>query len=92
MSTRDSFSLIRQLFPRASDDEAGYLLWNATCYPIGSVSETNKQIRELAATVRPRKRGWQRRLNREYCRIDAELMAACKAVEAAETAEKAPKR
>lgn len=74
--------LVRQYFPKASPVDAHEVLYEATCYPIGSLSEVRKQLQSLADEARPRKRGWQRRLNRAYARIDAELIAACRAIEA----------
>jgi hypothetical protein len=29
----NAIDVVRQVFPKVSDDEAGYLLWNRTAYP-----------------------------------------------------------
>ncbi len=35
--------LVRQVFPDVKDDEADYLLWNHTCFPLPPVSDTTAE-------------------------------------------------
>jgi hypothetical protein len=66
--------VVRYFFPRINGDTADYVLWNMTAYPMGGAETTRDQLAVLAALVRPRKRGWLRRLWREARQQDFELL------------------
>jgi hypothetical protein len=68
--------LVREYLPKATLEMADYILWEATCYPIGSLSEVRKQLEQLAVAVKPAKRGWRRRLGHALARIDSDLTRA----------------
>lgn len=70
-------SFVRRYFPRADLDLANYLLWECSPWPIGSPVEV---FTKIAAVVRPKKRGWQRRLSRELRRLHAEWDAELHAI------------
>lgn len=55
--------LVRRYFPRATEADANFILWELTPYPCGNPRE---RLEELAAKIRPKKRGWMRRLGYEY--------------------------
>jgi hypothetical protein len=57
--------VVRYFFPRINGD---------TAYPMGGAETTRDQLAVLAALVRPRKRGWLRRLWREARQQDFELL------------------
>lgn len=67
------FDVVRYFFPRIGEAVAGYVIWNMTAYPFNGPEGMRDQLEALAASVRPRKRGWLRRLSREARRIDAEM-------------------
>lgn len=39
----------RQIWPGLSDDEAGVILWNCTCFPLGPIELIESQFRESHA-------------------------------------------
>lgn len=47
---------VREVFPDATKDEAEYLLWNATAYPMGDIDHNRKQLLVYKATVDAGKR------------------------------------
>jgi hypothetical protein len=61
-------ALVREYFPRATKDDANYLLWEQTPYPCGNPRE---ELSKIAALVLPKKRGWRRRFDR-VCRARTE--------------------
>ena len=40
--------LVRKYFPDADDQLVEFLLWEKTCFPLGSVEEVEGQLRLLA--------------------------------------------
>lgn len=62
--------LVRRYFQRATVADAEFILWELTPYPCWDPRE---ELAALATTVKPKKRGWLRRLGREYIKRDAEL-------------------
>lgn len=44
------YDLVRRYFPNASDELCEYILWEETCFPVGSVEDVERQIRELRAS------------------------------------------
>lgn len=71
---------MRRLFPRLSEADADYLLWEQTCFPVGSWAETWKQLQEIATACGAPKRGWYRKLwivcSERSEHFDAALQAA----------------
>jgi len=47
---------VRTVFPGATDDEAEYLLWNATAFPMGDIEHNRTQLLAYKATVDAGKR------------------------------------
>src|SRR5687767_6425333 len=68
--------LVQYFFPRIGADEADFIIWNATAYPFNGAEGLRDQLAELAAEVRPRKRGWRRRLYHHMRRIEETMFAA----------------
>jgi hypothetical protein len=42
------YDLVRKYFSSATDEVCEYILWEETCFPIGTLEDVEKQIRELA--------------------------------------------
>lgn len=42
---------VREVFPDATKDEAEYLLWNATAYPMGDITHNRNQLLVYKATI-----------------------------------------
>ncbi len=40
--------LVKKYFPNACDEEADFILWEKTCYPVGSAETVEKQLKKLA--------------------------------------------
>lgn len=43
------FDLARRFFPDADDELIDFLLWERTCYPMGSVLQVARQLKKEAA-------------------------------------------
>lgn len=43
------FDLVRKHWPGINDDEADLVLWNATCFPFGTVDQVTSNIIEMHA-------------------------------------------
>lgn len=65
--------LVKQYFPRAKHPTAMFILWETTAFPCCGAEHVEKQLAELAAKIRPRKRGWVRRLKIESERMYREM-------------------
>jgi hypothetical protein len=42
------YDLVRKYFPNASDKVCEYILWEETCYPVGTPEDVETMIKELA--------------------------------------------
>ena len=49
------FDLVRRFFPEASDEECDYLLWGATCFPMGGLMTVARQLKRNALAAEERK-------------------------------------
>lgn len=61
--------------------QANFIMWNMTAFPFADSVHFAKQVAELAKITRPRKRGFVRRLYREFDRQEAEttrLLKECR--------------
>ena len=39
--------LVKKYFPNASEEEIDFILWEKTCFPMGSAEEVEKQLKKL---------------------------------------------
>mgnify|MGYP003323478920 CR=1 FL=1 len=39
--------LVRTIWPKATDDQVELLLWETTCYPMGSAEQVEQQLRDI---------------------------------------------
>lgn len=44
---RNMIELVREHLPGVSDEEAGYILWNHTCFPFGTQEQVKAQLEEF---------------------------------------------
>jgi hypothetical protein len=44
--------LVRKYFPDATVEQADFLLWEKTCFPVGSVQAVEEHLREAALQSR----------------------------------------
>jgi hypothetical protein len=79
-----ALDLVREYLPDLDAQTAELLLWEHTCFPIGSLSEVRKQVARFAEVARPTKRGWYRRLGMEMRRDSAEFDAQLRAISEAD--------
>lgn len=42
---------VREVFPKATQEEADFLLWNATAFPMGDIDHNRKQLRIYKNTI-----------------------------------------
>lgn len=51
--TRMSWAdLVREYFPDADDEMCDYILWERTCYPIGSLEQVKHQLQALSTNIK----------------------------------------
>lgn len=66
--------LVTRYFPRSvGTQEALFILWEMTAYPMCGLEHTKRQLRELAQKVRAGRPGWRQRLGAESARIYEEM-------------------
>ncbi len=65
--------VVQSHFPGVTESEANFLLWECTAYPCSGTEGADEELRALAERVRPRKRGWWRRLSRYKAACDADM-------------------
>ena len=46
---KNMIEVVREIISGVSDDEAGYILWNHTCFPFGMQEQVKEQIEQFRA-------------------------------------------
>ena len=44
---RNMIELVREYLPGVSDEEAGWILWNRTCFPCGTTEEVRQDLERV---------------------------------------------
>lgn len=44
---KNMIEVVREIIPGVSDEEAGYILWNHTCFPFGTEEQVKVQIEQF---------------------------------------------
>ncbi len=47
--------LVRRFFPKATDSECDFWLWETTCFPMGSILRVARQLKRNAIAVKEKK-------------------------------------
>lgn len=66
---------VREHFPRASDSDVEFILWEMTCYPFSTITAL-EQIKALAEKVFPDKDGWEMRVHKQHEIEEKEIIDA----------------